>query len=170
MPHPSLPPSQPPCQQPWGNGRFWSPPPGASQLCLSQFSTTLPSHCLSLPGAPLVLASPSPRDCSILLHGNFPSRPWGLPDDGSGARSGATGPQPPQLSDTNPGKGGGAFSLPPPSPCHLYGSSPRGPFSRGSVPFRPVLLATGTPRYPSRISLRRRDSCRMSSASAGTDV
>lgn len=29
---------------------------------------------------------------------------------------------------------------------HRYCSSPRGPFSRGSAPLRPTLLATGAPK------------------------
>lgn len=47
-------------------------------------------------------------------------------------------------------------------------SSFRGSFSPGSMPF--ISGALSVPRYPKRISLRRRDSCKMSSASSCTVV
>lgn len=102
-PHLSPPPPSPTCQQPWDGGRFWGPPPRASRLCLSQFSSHLPlslslpsspsgptGHWFSLSGRPLAAPSLSKEVCPPSLgdpqmmrgqgHGQLPlaTMAWAL--------------------------------------------------------------------------------------------
>lgn len=174
-------PPSPTCQQPWGGGSFWGPTPRAPQLCLPQFSSqhlplSLTTFFSLRPHWPLVqplLPEGQLRAVSrgsIPLQGSLPPSPWEFPDDGGGARSGATalghhglgsaaadghrhpGPwMPTQRREEAPclchhPRGRGPSSHPFPAfACH-YCSSSGGPFSRGSTPFRPTLQATGAPK------------------------
>lgn len=173
-PHLSPPPPSPTCQQPWDGGRFWCPPPRASRLCLSQFSSHLPlslslpsspsgptGHWFSLSGRPLAAPSLSKEVCPPGLGDPQMMRgpgSWATAFShhglGSAAADGHRRPGPSmstQRRERVPSvchhlRGRGPGSHPSPACARHYSSSSRGPFPRGSSPLRPTLLAPGAPR------------------------